>query len=172
VLKPATDTPWVTRLLGDCLRDAGIPDGVFNFVTGPGRTLGQALITCPDVDGVTFTGSFDVGMGIFRDFSQCRWIRPIILELGGKNPRLFLAMLIWNGLRLVLCVQRLAFKVRSVPPAPCTDRSASVRRSSFATGGDDRKANHWRSYEPGSLLRPGDKSKCLSRLPGFHNRIS
>jgi 1-pyrroline-5-carboxylate dehydrogenase len=86
VLKPATDTPWITRLLADCLRDAGIPDGVFNFVTGPGRTLGQALITCQDVDGVTFTGSFDVGMGIFRDFSLCGWIRPIILELGGKNP--------------------------------------------------------------------------------------
>lgn len=86
ILKPATDTPWVTRLLADCLRDAGIPDGVFNFVTGPGRTLGQALITCPDVDGVTFTGSYDVGMGIFRDFSQCKWVRPIILEMGGKNP--------------------------------------------------------------------------------------
>ncbi len=86
VLKPATDTPWITRLLADCLRDAGLPDGVFNFVTGPGRTLGQALITCPDVDGVTFTGSFDVGMGIFRDFSQCKWVRPILLELGGKNP--------------------------------------------------------------------------------------
>jgi 1-pyrroline-5-carboxylate dehydrogenase len=86
VLKPATDTPWVTRLLADCLRDAGIPDGAFNFVTGPGRTLGQALITCPDVDGVTFTGSFDVGMGIFRDFSLCGWVRPIVLELGGKNP--------------------------------------------------------------------------------------
>jgi 1-pyrroline-5-carboxylate dehydrogenase len=86
VLKPATDTPWITRLLADCLRDAGLPDGVFNFVTGPGRTLGQALITCQDVDGVTFTGSLDVGMGIFRDFSLCGWIRPIILELGGKNP--------------------------------------------------------------------------------------
>jgi 1-pyrroline-5-carboxylate dehydrogenase len=86
VLKPATDTPWVTRLLAECLRDAGVPDGAFNFVTGPGRTLGQALITCPDVDGATFTGSYDVGMGIFRDFSQCGWVRPIVLEMGGKNP--------------------------------------------------------------------------------------
>jgi 1-pyrroline-5-carboxylate dehydrogenase len=59
---------------------------VFNYVTGPGRTLGQALITCKDVDGLTFTGSYDVGMGIFRDFSDCRWVRPNILELGGKNP--------------------------------------------------------------------------------------
>jgi 1-pyrroline-5-carboxylate dehydrogenase len=85
VMKPATDTPWTGRLLAECLRDAGLPNGVVNYVTGPGRTLGQALITCRDVDGATFTGSFDVGMGIFRDFSQCRWVRPIILELGGKN---------------------------------------------------------------------------------------
>ena len=86
VMKPATDTPWVVRLLAECFRDAGLPDGVFNYVTGPGSTLGQALITCADVDGATFTGSFGVGMGIFRDFSNCAYIRPIILELGGKNP--------------------------------------------------------------------------------------
>jgi 1-pyrroline-5-carboxylate dehydrogenase len=86
VMKPATDTPWVVRLLAECFRDAGLPDGVFNYVTGPGRTLGQALIDSPEVDGVTFTGSFDVGMGIFRDFAQGNYVRPIILELGGKNP--------------------------------------------------------------------------------------
>ena len=86
VMKPATDTPWVVRLLAECFRDAGLPDGVVNYVTGPGRTLGQALITCSDVDGVTFTGSFDVGMRIFRDFAGCGYLRPIILELGGKNP--------------------------------------------------------------------------------------
>ena len=86
VMKPATDTPWVVRLLAECFRDAGIPDGVFNYITGPGSTLGNALITCQEVDGVTFTGSFEVGMRIFRDFSECRWVRPIILELGGKNP--------------------------------------------------------------------------------------
>ncbi len=86
VIKPATDTPWTSRLIAECLRDAGIPDGVFNFVSGPGSTLGQALIDSPEVDGITFTGSFDVGMKIFRDFAQGSWVRPTILELGGKNP--------------------------------------------------------------------------------------
>jgi 1-pyrroline-5-carboxylate dehydrogenase len=86
VVKPATDTPFIVRLLVDCLRDAGLPDGVLNFVTGPGRTLGQALVESPQVDGVTFTGSFDVGMQMFRDFANGKYIRPIILELGGKNP--------------------------------------------------------------------------------------
>ncbi len=84
VVKPASDTAWIVRLLVDCFQDAGLPDGVVNFVTGPGRTLGNSLINC-DVDGVTFTGSFDVGTRIFQDFSKCNWIRPIILELGGKN---------------------------------------------------------------------------------------
>ncbi|MEJ2300397.1 MAG: aldehyde dehydrogenase family protein [Anaerolineales bacterium] len=86
VMKPATDTPWTVRLLAECFREAGLPDGVFNYVTGPGSTLGQALIDSPEVDGVTFTGSFDVGMKIYRDFSQGRYPRPTILEMGGKNP--------------------------------------------------------------------------------------
>ncbi len=86
VMKPATDTPWTVRLLAECFRAAGLPDGVFNYVTGPGRTLGQALIDSPEVDGVTFTGSFDVGMGIYRSFANGKFVRPIILELGGKNP--------------------------------------------------------------------------------------
>lgn len=86
VLKPATDTAWIVRLYAECLRDAGFPPGVFNFVTGPGSTLGQALVDSPEVDGATFTGSFDVGMKMFRDFANRNYVRPIVLELGGKNP--------------------------------------------------------------------------------------
>lgn len=91
VFKPASDTPWIPRLLAECLRDAGVPDGVFNYVTGPGGTLGQALISSPEVSGITFTGSYDVGMGIYRNFCSSKWIRPIILELGGKNPAIVTA---------------------------------------------------------------------------------
>jgi 1-pyrroline-5-carboxylate dehydrogenase len=85
VIKPATDTPWTVRIIAECLREAGLPDGVLNYVTGPGSSLGQALIESPDLDGITFTGSFDVGMKIFQDFGHGRYIRPTILELGGKN---------------------------------------------------------------------------------------
>ncbi len=86
VIKPATDTAWIVRLYAECLRDAGFPDGVVNFVTGPGSTLGQALVDSQDLDGATFTGSFDVGMKMYRDFAQRNYVRPVILELGGKNP--------------------------------------------------------------------------------------
>ena len=84
VIKPATDTAWIVRLLAECFRDAGLPEGVLNYVSGPGSTLGKALVSCA-VDGVTFTGSFDVGVKIYRDFSTCNWMHPILLELGGKN---------------------------------------------------------------------------------------
>jgi 1-pyrroline-5-carboxylate dehydrogenase len=86
VIKPATDTAWIVRLYAECLRDAGFPPGVVNFVTGPGSTLGQALVDSPEVDGATFTGSFDVGMKLYRDFAGGKYVRPVILELGGKNP--------------------------------------------------------------------------------------
>jgi 1-pyrroline-5-carboxylate dehydrogenase len=59
---------------------------VVNFVTGPGSTLGQALVDNPEIDGLTFTGSYNVGMKIYRHFAGRKYIHPIILELGGKNP--------------------------------------------------------------------------------------
>jgi 1-pyrroline-5-carboxylate dehydrogenase len=86
VLKPATDTPFTGWLLAECFRDAGIPAGVFNFVTGGGRTVGQTLVDHPDVAGITFTGSYDVGMNILRTFAYDHYPRPVIAEMGGKNP--------------------------------------------------------------------------------------
>ncbi|HXY67827.1 MAG TPA: aldehyde dehydrogenase family protein [Gemmatimonadales bacterium] len=85
VAKPATDTPWVGWFLARCFLDAGLPKGVYNFVTGPGGTLGEELIANPGVDGITFTGSFDVGMHIYRGFAGGKWPRPCIAEMGGKN---------------------------------------------------------------------------------------
>ena len=86
VFKPASDTPWTSRKLAECLRDAGLPAGVFNYVTGSGRTVGQALVDSPEVDGLTFTGSFDVGMQLFRSMGARGFVKPTILEMGGKNP--------------------------------------------------------------------------------------
>ena len=86
VLKGASDTPWAGRLLAECVRDAGLPPGVFNYVIGSGSVVGERLIRHPDLSGVTFTGSYDVGMGILRTMASGRWPRPCIVELGGKNP--------------------------------------------------------------------------------------
>lgn len=85
VLKGATDTPWAGRLLADCLRDAGLPPGVFNYVTGPGSVVGEALIGHPDLAGITFTGSYGVGMRILRRIAGGPHMRPCVAEMGGKN---------------------------------------------------------------------------------------
>ena len=85
VLKCATDTPWAGRLLADCIRDAGLPAGVFNYLSGPGAKVGAALVSHPLTAGVTFTGSFEVGMGIVRALQAPPFPRPCVAEMGGKN---------------------------------------------------------------------------------------
>ncbi len=86
VFKPATDTAFTGWLLTEAFRDAGVPAGVFNFVTGGGRSVGQTLVDHPDVAGITFTGSYDVGMNIIRTFAGGKYPRPCVAEMGGKNP--------------------------------------------------------------------------------------
>jgi acyl-CoA reductase-like NAD-dependent aldehyde dehydrogenase len=85
VLKGASETPWAGRLLADCIRDAGFPPGVFNYVTGPGRVVGEALVGHADLAGVTFTGSHDVGIELYRKMAAGPYPRPCIAEMGGKN---------------------------------------------------------------------------------------
>jgi acyl-CoA reductase-like NAD-dependent aldehyde dehydrogenase len=85
VLKGASDTPWAGRLLADCLRDAGLPPGVFNYLTGPGRVVGEALVGHSALAGLTFTGSYDVGTALYRRMAAGPWPRPCIAEMGGKN---------------------------------------------------------------------------------------
>jgi 1-pyrroline-5-carboxylate dehydrogenase len=86
VLKGGTDTPWSGRLLADCLHEAGIPPGTFNYVNGSGGGAGEALVSHPDVAGITFTGSHAVGMQIYRRMGAGPVPRPCIAEMGGKNP--------------------------------------------------------------------------------------
>lgn len=86
VVKGASDTPWAGRLLADCIRDAGLPPGVFNYLSGSGRDVGEALVAHPLTAGVTFTGSAAVGTQILRQMAGGPWPRPCIAEMGGKNP--------------------------------------------------------------------------------------
>ena len=85
VFKVASSTAWSGWLLLEALRDAGFPDGVVNYVSGAGGEAGAALVAAPEVAGITFTGSYEVGMGIVRAFAAGRWPRPCIAEMGGKN---------------------------------------------------------------------------------------
>ncbi|MGI8477246.1 MAG: aldehyde dehydrogenase family protein [Thermomicrobiales bacterium] len=85
VFKPASATPLAGYEMARCFIDAGIPDGVFNYVTGSGAEVGESLAKHPLVDGVVFTGSKEVGFDLFKTLST-DFPKPCIAEMGGKNP--------------------------------------------------------------------------------------
>jgi len=85
VLKPASAAPLMAWKFAEVMRDAGLPPGVFNLVTGAGDTVGAELEENRGVDGMVFTGSYEVGMKLYRSFTR-DYPRPIITEMGGKNP--------------------------------------------------------------------------------------
>src|SRR5881409_424133 len=89
VYKPAEDAPWTGLKLYEVYRDAGLPPGAFHYLSGHGSEVGEALWRHPGVDGVVFTGSKEVGLRIFHGLST-RWIKPCLLELGGKNAAIVL----------------------------------------------------------------------------------
>ena len=85
VYKPAEETPWTGLKLYEVYRDAGVPAGVFHYLPGTGEAAGEALWRHAGVDGVVFTGSKAVGMRIHRGLAEQPWIKPCLLEMGGKN---------------------------------------------------------------------------------------
>ena len=86
VFKGGSDTSWVSRLLTDCIREACLPAGVFNYLSGSGREVGEALAGHPLTAGITFTGSVGVGRQLMRRMGGGAYPRPCIAEMGSKNP--------------------------------------------------------------------------------------
>lgn len=86
VFKGASSTLYTGWKTAELFAEAGLPDGVFNYVSGPGRTVGQELQDNPDIAGWTFTGSYEVGMQVARNALSGPYPKPAIIEMGGKNP--------------------------------------------------------------------------------------
>jgi aldehyde dehydrogenase (NAD+) len=89
VLKPASLTPLTALKLAELCQEAGLPEGVFNVVTGPGAAVGIALVRHPGVDKIAFTGSTEVGKQIMREAAGS--LKRVSLELGGKSPNIVFA---------------------------------------------------------------------------------
>jgi len=89
VLKPAELTPMTALRLGELALEAGIPEGVFTVLVGPGRVVGERLIHHPDVAKIGFTGSTEVGAGVMRGAAET--IKRVTLELGGKSANVVFA---------------------------------------------------------------------------------
>ncbi len=128
VIKPSSDAPLMAYKFCEALRDAGIAPGVFNLVTGPGETVGAELEENPDLDGLVFTGSYEVGMRLYAGFTR-DYPRPIITEMGGKNPSIVTAT------------------------ADLDEAAEGVMRSAFGFDGQKCSANS-RVYVDRSVARP------------------
>lgn len=89
VIKPSTETPVSLRELAEIAKEAGLPDGVINIVTGSGSVVGDRLARHPGVDQITFTGSVGVGQRVAE--AAATHAVPANMELGGKSPQLLCA---------------------------------------------------------------------------------
>jgi aldehyde dehydrogenase (NAD+) len=89
VHKPASDTPLTALAFAQLTLDVGLPEGVYNLLTGPGGTLGDALVKHPLVDKIAFTGSTAVGQNIVRTGADT--LKHTTMELGGKSPNIIFA---------------------------------------------------------------------------------
>jgi aldehyde dehydrogenase (NAD+) len=88
VIKPSEMSSLQTRVMVEALNAAGLPNGVYNVVTGLGTTVGAELVRNPDVGKISFTGSVAVGETIMRDGAAT--MKRVTLELGGKSPTIVL----------------------------------------------------------------------------------
>ncbi|HTI37473.1 MAG TPA: aldehyde dehydrogenase family protein [Vicinamibacterales bacterium] len=88
ILKPASQTPLTAIALGEIAVEVGLPPGVLNVITGPGSSVGQAIVEHPGIDKIAFTGDTSTGKGIMRAAADT--LKKITLELGGKSPNIVL----------------------------------------------------------------------------------
>lgn len=89
VLKPAEQSPWTAYKMCDLFWSQGIPRGVLNYITGPGEIVGARMVEHPQTRFITFTGSKEVGVGIYEKAAKVqpgqKWLKRAILEMGGKD---------------------------------------------------------------------------------------
>lgn len=89
VHKPASWTPLTAFRFAELAIEAGLPPGVLNVITGPGGTVGKAIVTHPQVDKISFTGATVTGKEIMRDGAES--LKRVSFELGGKSPHIIFA---------------------------------------------------------------------------------
>jgi aldehyde dehydrogenase (NAD+) len=111
ILKPATDTPLCATELVKIMVKAGVPPGVVNLVTGPGSTVGKEIVTNPDIDGLSFTGSVNTGEWISANAN----LKKVGMELGGKNP-----IIVMDDANLDLALEGIKFGAFGTSGQRCT----------------------------------------------------
>ncbi len=147
ILKPASDTPLLALKLAEIFYNAGLPAGVLNVVTGPGGSLGNALVSHKKVNMISLTGSTEVGRHVAeicgRDLRRCA------LELGGKN-----AVIVLEDADLELAVESVARGAFGTTGQRCTATSRVIVQKSVQQAFTDRLVATAEKLRVGDGLNP------------------
>jgi aldehyde dehydrogenase (NAD+) len=119
VFKPASDTPKLGTEFVRVFADAGLPDGVFNIVVGPGGPVGNAIADHRDVKVISFTGSTEVGYDLYA--RAAKQGKKVSLELGGKN-----AILVMDDANLDLALEAITWSAFGTTGQRCTATSRLI----------------------------------------------
>ena len=147
VFKPAEDTPLCAALLVDMFRDVGLPPGVLNLVNGIGEEAGAALVDHPDVRGISFTGSLEVGRMINEKCA--RSMKRCSLELGSKN-----ALIVMPDAQLDLAVEASAWGAFATSGQRCTATSRLIVHEDIRSEFTDRLLDRVEGMKVGNGLEP------------------
>lgn len=178
VYKPSPDCAMTGLMIAETLARAGLPEGVFSVVLG-GAEVGEWLTRDPGIDGVAFTGSHKTGMSIFRHMAMGPWMKPVVAEMGGKNPAYVTANADLD--RAVQGVARSAFGLQGQKCSACsvvyvdaTVREAFIEKfrdyAAKLVVGDPRRAETFMGplYNAGTearfaaaMARVGEKGRVL-----------
>jgi acyl-CoA reductase-like NAD-dependent aldehyde dehydrogenase len=147
VFKPAEDTPLCAALLVDMFREVGLPPGVLNLVNGIGEEAGAALVDHPDVRGISFTGSLDVGRMINEKCA--RSMKRCSLELGSKN-----ALIVMPDAQLDLAVEASAWGAFATSGQRCTATSRLIVHEDVRPEFTERLLDRVEGMKVGNGLEP------------------
>ncbi len=148
VWKPANLTPASAVALTEIIARQDIPAGLFNLVTGPGRSVGQQLIESPAVDAISFTGSVPVGRDIAA--SAIRNMTKVQLEMGSKNP-----MVIMDDADLNLAVAHAAGAAFGGTGQKCTAASRLIVHAAIHDAFVEKLVAAAQAYKVGHALEEG-----------------
>jgi acyl-CoA reductase-like NAD-dependent aldehyde dehydrogenase len=148
VVKPSEFTAGTTIRLGAILIEAGLPPGVVNILVGPGSTVGEMLVTHPDVDMLSFTGSTGIGKQAAAKAAQT--LKKVSMELGGKNPQIVFADCDFDA-----AVDAAVYGVFFNAGQCCNSGSRILVHTSIAARFTDAVVERSRRVQVGDPLTPG-----------------
>ncbi|MET9232052.1 aldehyde dehydrogenase family protein [Lentzea sp. NPDC003310] len=171
VVKPSEYASFCVIRLVELLLEAGLPEGVVNLVTGPGTPTGEALITHPGVDKISFTGSRAIGRRIVE--ASAGTMKRVSLELGGKSPAIVFADAPNVGLAAMTCMgmvtmglsgQACVAHTRALVQREAQEEFISMAQmlATAVTFGDP--------FDPAVLASPLINAKQLDRVLGYIER--